>query len=96
VLAGHVDYGAGRAVFFELAELEPGALVAVGFGDGSERRFRVVARRLYDKDDLPARVFTRHGGPVLTLITCGGSYDASARSYDGNVVVYAVPVGKGA
>jgi sortase (surface protein transpeptidase) len=93
VLAGHVDYGEGRAVFYRLGKLEPGAVVVVGFGDGSERRFRVVARRLYGEDDLPARVFAVSGRPVLTLITCGGSYDASARSYEGNVVVYAVPVG---
>lgn len=91
VLAAHVDYGEGRAVFFHLASLEPGALVEVGFRNGSLRRFRVVARRLYEKDALPARVFARGGKPVLALITCGGGYDYSSRSYDGNVVVYAIP-----
>jgi sortase (surface protein transpeptidase) len=92
VLAGHVDYGEGRAVFYRLADLDPGALVTVGFGDGSERRFRVVARRLYGKHDLPARIFATSGRPVLTLMTCGGAYDSSLRSYADNVVVYAVPV----
>jgi sortase (surface protein transpeptidase) len=92
VLAGHVDFGDGRAVFYRLGKLEPGAIVAVGFGDGSEQRFRVIARRLYGKDALPARIFAHGGKPVLTLITCGGGYDRSVRSYDGNVVVFAVPV----
>jgi len=32
------------------------------------------------------------GSPVLTLITCGGSFSESTRHYDSNVVVYAVPV----
>jgi hypothetical protein len=93
VLAAHVDYGEGRAVFFRLAALEPGAVVEVGFGDGSERRFRVVARRLYEEDRLPGRLFASTGRPVLALVTCGGSYDRDERSYEGNVVVYAVPAG---
>jgi hypothetical protein len=79
-------------VFFRLADLEPGDAVVVSYADGSRRRFRVVGRRLYDKERLPARVFAATGRPVLTLITCGGGYDRSERSYDGNVVVYAVPV----
>jgi LPXTG-site transpeptidase (sortase) family protein len=91
VLAGHVDYGEGRAVFYRLADLEPGNALVVTYGDGSRRRFRVVGRRLYDKERLPERVFATSGKAVLTLITCGGGYERAERSYDGNVVVYAVP-----
>ena len=92
VIAGHVDYGEGRAVFFRLAELEPGNRMIVGYGDGSTAVFRVVARRLVGKDDLPARIFSTRGRPLLTLVTCGGAYDAARRQYLGNTLVFAVPV----
>lgn len=32
------------------------------------------------------------GSPRLTLITCGGPFDAEARHYRDNIVVTAVPV----
>jgi LPXTG-site transpeptidase (sortase) family protein len=92
VIAGHVDYGEGRAVFFRLSELEPGNRIVVGYGNGTSRAFRVVARRLVDKDALPARIFASDGRPLLTLVTCGGSYDADRRRYLGNTLVFAVPV----
>ncbi|MGD2050842.1 MAG: class F sortase [Acidimicrobiia bacterium] len=95
VLAAHVDLaGQGPGVFFRLHELEPGSVLSIDFDDGSSETYRVEARTLYDKEVLPiAVVFSREGPPVLTLITCGGAFDERVRRYDGNVVVYAVPVG---
>ncbi len=92
VIAGHVDYGEGRAVFFRLAELEPGNRVVVAYRNGSTVAFRVVARRLVGKDELPPRIFATQGRPLLTLVTCGGAYDADRRRYLGNTLVFAVPV----
>lgn len=92
VLAGHVDLGGARAVFYRLRELKPGMRVVVAYDDGSRAAFRVVARRLYDKDRLPPLVFRAGGRAAIALITCGGSYDAESRSYRGNTVVFAVPV----
>jgi sortase (surface protein transpeptidase) len=94
VLAAHVDLaGQGPGVFFGLRTLEPGDLVEVSYADGSAAAFRVVARTVYDKDELPTDViFSRQGPPVLTLITCGGGFSRSSRTYDSNVVVYTVPV----
>lgn len=94
VLAAHVDLaGQGPGVFFRLRELDPGAIVEIEFSDGSTRRFRIEARTIYDKQELPLdTIFSREGSPVLTLITCGGSFSESSRHYDSNVVVYAVPV----
>jgi hypothetical protein len=37
------------------------------------------------------QLFSGTGAPRLTLITCGGSFDAARRSYRENVVVTAVP-----
>ncbi len=93
VMAAHVDLaGRGPGVFFDLREVEPGAEVVVEYEDGSHAVFKVEARIVYEKTDLPLDViFSRGGPPVLTLITCGGAFNSSARSYDSNVVVYAVP-----
>ncbi len=92
VLTAHVDLNGGPGAFFELRKLEPGAVVTVGYEDGSKQRFEVVARRSYLKDELPnRRIFAQDGKPVLTLITCGGGFNETEREYDSNVVVYAVP-----
>jgi sortase (surface protein transpeptidase) len=94
VLAAHVDLASqGPGVFFDLRRIDPGMLVVVEMDDGSERFFRVRARKTYDKDELPLDViFAKEGPPVLTLITCGGGFNRNVGSYDSNVVVYAVPV----
>ena len=92
VLAAQVDLGGRRGVFYRLGTLEPGDLVTVTYDDGSRRDFRVAARAEYTKEELPTEaIFSRQGDPVLTLITCGGGFNPSLRSYDSNIVVYAVP-----
>jgi len=93
VLAAHVDLASqGPGVFFDLSELEPGDRVVVAYGGGDEVAFRVTARVVYDKSEVPLDViFSPTGPPVLTLITCGGGFNRQAQSYDSNVVVYAVP-----
>lgn len=94
VLAAHVDLaGQGPGVFFNLKDMQPGDRIIVSFNDGTKENFTVQARETYDKDGLPLDViFSREGPPVLTLITCGGGFSASSRSYDSNVVVYATPL----
>ena len=95
VLAAHVDLsGQGPGVFFDLRTLDVGDAVFVDYEDGSEQAFRVIARTVYDKSELPTDVIFAKGGPaVLTLITCGGDFSRSDGSYDSNVVVYAAPIG---
>lgn len=97
VLAAHVDLrGAGRGLFHDLEEVVVGDMVSVGYEDGSTSEFEVVARATYLKSELPLdAIFSRSGDPVLTLVTCGGGFSQSTRSYDSNVVVYAVPVDAG-
>ena len=61
---------------------------AVDLDDGRTLTFDVVRRQRYAKERLPVRrLFTRHGAAVLTLITCGGRFDAATRQYDANTVV---------
>ncbi len=93
VLAAHVDYDGQPGVFYDLHEIDSGVHVIVRFADDSTRQFQVVAADQYDKAALPVdEIFAVEGAPVLTLITCGGAFDRSARSYEDNVVVYAAPL----
>ncbi|MEV0715602.1 class F sortase [Asanoa sp. NPDC050611] len=90
VIAGHVDSYRGPAVFYRLRELRPGDTVEVRRGD-TWLPFRVVATGHYPKDKFPTtRVYGATPGSELRLITCGGEFDRSRRSYRDNVVVYAV------
>ncbi len=93
VLAAHVDgYGQGRGAFFDLRELGPGDEIRIVDEDGVEQLFIVGGRATYGKDELPLDViFSRSGGAILTLVTCGGGFNETDHSYDSNVVVYAIP-----
>jgi sortase (surface protein transpeptidase) len=91
VLLGHVRGAFGPGPFASLARLEPGDRVRVDREDGSTRRFRVVARRRFPKDHLPAStLFAPDQRPLLVLITCGGPVEG--HHYRDNVVVVAEPV----
>ena len=91
VIAGHVDSRSGPAVFFRLEELVAGDTVQVTRSDGRDVEFRVTRVAQYPKTDFATEeVYGPTTGPELRLITCGGTFDRSRRSYLDNVVVYAV------
>jgi hypothetical protein len=93
VVAGHVDSRSqGRGAFFDLVRVRVGDEVVVTDADGVERTWVVTAREVVDKDVLPVgELYRRDGPPRLVLITCGGDFDGSARSYESNVIVVAEP-----
>lgn len=90
VILGHVDSRRGPAVFYRLSALQPGNRVEVRLSDGAVASFAVTRVVTYPNRDFPARkVYI--GDPrrqALTLVTCGGAYDAEAGGYQANVVVY--------
>jgi Sortase domain len=95
IIAGHIDSYRGPGVFFRLAGLHQGDRAYVRRADGSLVVFRVTAVRLYRKDRFPtATVYGPAAGPQLRLITCGGTFNPALRSYQSDVVVYAVAAGK--
>jgi sortase (surface protein transpeptidase) len=90
VLVGHVDSWRGPGVFWHLRDLRPGDAVDVPRSDGSVAHFTVDAVETVAKDAFPSEeVYAPTAGPSLRLITCGGPFDRSVRSYEDNVVVYA-------
>lgn len=89
VVVGHLDSKTGPAVFYGLASLRRGDLVAVTRRDASTVRFRVRSVQRFRVRDFPAERVYRHGGPSgLVLITCGGPYDRKAGRYLDNVVIF--------
>ena len=93
VIAGHLDsrrLGLGPLV--RLRDVETGDTVEVQTSDGGTTSYRVVQVARFDRQGLPAEVFTRTGAPRLRLVTCGGAYDAERGGYQENLVVTATPV----
>ena len=92
VLVAHVWWGDTPGPFHRLGALDLGARIEVGGEDGAVHTYVVVERAMYDKDSLPDRLWHKTGPESLALITCGGDFNRSARSYEQNIVVYAVPL----
>lgn len=90
VLVGHVDSTTGPAVFWRLRELVAGDEVLVHRADGSTARFAVTRVERHPKDAFPTdAVYGPTPDAQLRLVTCGGQFDRSQRSYRDNVVVFA-------
>ncbi|WP_416173150.1 class F sortase [Cryobacterium sp. 10C3] len=70
-----------------------GTEIVLSLADGGERRYRVASVDLVLKPDVPwPAIFDRTGPARLTLVTCGGEFDYTARRYLSNVIVSATPV----
>ena len=89
VLAAHVDYDGEAGAFFRMRELEISAPVEVELAGGDRRSFVVTELLQVPKSELDPDWFARSGAARLVLITCGGEFDRSARSYRDNVVAIA-------
>lgn len=94
VIAGHVDSRTqGPGAFFDLRFLTEGDEVSITDEEGVTRSWTVSRITRYDKNQIPMEEIFRWGGNSqdLVLITCGGEFDQTARSYQDNIVVYASP-----
>ncbi|MCZ2820339.1 class F sortase [Modestobacter sp. VKM Ac-2977] len=91
VLLGHVDSAEhGPGVFFDLGALQPGDEVEVARADGTVAVFAVDRVERHPKDDFPTiEVYGDTADAQLRLITCGGDFDSSVRSYEDNVIAFA-------
>jgi hypothetical protein len=69
-----------------------GDRVDVVRADGSVAAFTVTRRVEAAKTAFPTDlVYAPTPGPELRLVTCGGAFDNTARSYLDNVIVAALP-----
>jgi LPXTG-site transpeptidase (sortase) family protein len=89
VMAGHLDWvNYGPAVFYRLKEGAPGAEIQLQLVDGTVAHYRVIDVTIYDEATAPVQdIVGPTEGEIVTLITCGGSFDPQAREYDKRVVL---------
>jgi hypothetical protein len=89
VIAGHLDWTSGPAVFWSLGHVRRGDEITVVRADGSRVRFVTDATRQVPYDSSTDALFTRDGPPSLTLITCAGTWDRQRGTYLQRLVVHA-------
>lgn len=94
VIAAHVDDAqVGLGPFASLRDIDKGDMVELTLADGTVVLYEVVRIEQTAKTEVDTDLlFAVSNEPHLVLVTCGGSYDRSARSYRDNVVVWAAPV----
>jgi sortase (surface protein transpeptidase) len=99
VIVGHRDSRTqGSGALVSIDQLATGAIITAMDRDGAVYDYVVQTVEVLDKTRFPEearRIFALDGPPRLTLITCGGTFDEAARSYESNVIVTAVAVGSG-
>lgn len=90
VIDGHVDNGLGLAgVFKNLHQLAKGDDVYVITKSGRELHFVVEESATYPYRAVPLEtLFARSDDARLNLITCGGSWVKTDKTYDQRFVVY--------
>lgn len=94
VLSGHLDMPGGRpAVFYRLRELRPGHEIVLIGPSGKRYRYTVTASLSVPSADAPvAEIVGPTLEPVLTLITCDGTWNRAAGEYTERRVVRAALV----
>lgn len=94
VIAGHLDWTNGPAVFWNLKKLNPGDEIFVKDDKGVERKFVVNQLVVYPYNNAPLdTIFGGANQGKLNLITCAGTYDKKLRNYNKRLVVYTTLAG---
>ncbi|MGW1675810.1 class F sortase [Saccharopolyspora sp. NPDC002376] len=94
VVLGHVNGDGQDGIFARLQELQPGDEIRIGRQDGTIARFVVHRMAQEPKTGFPhEEVYGDTADPQIRLITCGGSFDSSARSYRDNIIAFATLAG---
>lgn len=89
VIDGHTDTKTGPAVFYKLHELKKGDAIKIKDESGRLLVFRVKKLVEYDHLDAPLeKIFGAADTRNLNLITCIGTYDQNAGTYDNRLVVF--------
>lgn len=90
LLDGHVDWVGQLRVFGYLRLLTPGDAIYVTDDQDQVLTYDVLWTKLYDVGDAPVdEIFGPTGEDEVTLITCGGAFDRSTRTYESRWVVRA-------
>lgn len=91
VLSGHLDWGRRQGVFWNLRTLAPGDAIRVRDGEGGSWDYVVIENETFPTAAAPLdRLLDPAVMPVLTLITCDGTWDSRAKEYSNRRFVRAV------
>lgn len=89
VLAGHISWNRVRGAFASIGDLEVGDQVVVSM-DGKDRTFEVKWNCAFPfNSDFAEQIMGKTLQPSVTLITCGGTFDASRGTHNQRIVVRA-------
>ncbi|MET0233894.1 MAG: class F sortase [Kibdelosporangium sp.] len=90
VILGHVDGNHQPGIFYRLKEMVRGDEILVSRKDGRTAHFVVDRVEQVSKKKFPTdQVYGDTTKPELRLITCGGTFDHSVKSYEDNIIVFA-------
>ncbi|MFD2671382.1 class F sortase [Marinicrinis sediminis] len=90
VLAGHVDWSNGPAVFYDLDQLEKGDRITVVDAQGQSLHYEVNKLESYPYDQAPIQdIFGEADQSMLNLITCTGQFSRETGNHSHRLVVYA-------
>ena len=91
VMTGHVDSPlSDNGIFNNLYELEIGDGIYLQTEDGTRYGYIVENYRFYPYDEAPMEeIFGFSSEPRLNIITCRGTWNKGADTYDQRLVVYA-------
>ena len=96
LMDGHVDwYGYGNGPAHQIWYVKPGTLATVYGPNGEARTYVAVSLQTYLKTALSTvagDLFSQQGPERLVIVTCGGSFDYAAGSWNSNVIATFVPV----
>lgn len=95
LIDGHVRSVGGDAVFTHLNELAPGDTITIEMGSGKRKTFAVTSVETVPLKGLDMKqvlVASDTSKPGLNLITCGGTYDYTARTFQDRTIVKSVLV----
>lgn len=90
VIAGHLNTPEGKpAVFYKLHTMKKGDIIEVEDAAKNIYVYRVVETTIYPLATFPIeKVFGSNKKARLNLITCAGSYDKTAKTYEERTVVF--------
>ena len=81
--------GAGPAVFWNLKDLEQDDLIEVRLQDGTVYQYEVITRRQVSGASDFREIVSATEKEIITLITCGGSFNQDTGHYNDRVVLQA-------
>ncbi len=91
IMDGHVDGLTSPGIFRRLSQLKAGDQFVIELGSGTQLNYQVASVGLVADDQAAAVLFSQDPKvhSQLNLITCGGTFNRTSKSYEQRVIVTA-------